>query len=163
MPDTMLAGGLTVKSLVWLGGSRATRQLEHAGLSGLPLGRAMTEMAAYAATHKHNTHGWPGTQRGTKRARTDGADGGGTSGDYDKDVKLSEGLAASLGKGKYAKQSDLTRGAMLRYLTQTGEVLFLSVLADSLSVEGLVWLGGSKAMAALTNKQIQIKSKYGTL
>ena len=135
-----------MKSLVWLGGSRATRQLEHAGLSGLPLGRAMTEMAAYAAwyaaTHKHNIDGWPGTHHGTKRARTDEADGGGTSGDYDKDVKLSEGLAASLGKGKYAKQSDLTRGAMLRYLTQTGEVLFLSVLADGLSVEGLVWLGG---------------------
>ena len=27
--------------------------------------------------------------------------------------------------------------------------LFLSVLADGLSVEGLVWLGGSKATAAL--------------
>ena len=50
----------------------------------------------------------PLTQRGTKRARTDGADGGGTSGEYDKDVKLSEGLAASLGKGKYAKQSEGT-------------------------------------------------------
>ena len=55
----------------------------------MPLGRAMTEMTAYAATHKHNIDGWPGTQRGTKRARTDGADGGGTSGDYDKDAKLS--------------------------------------------------------------------------
>ena len=104
-----------MEALVWLGGSRATAALEHAGLSGLPLGRAMTEMAAYAAayaaTHKHNIPGWPGTQRGTNRARTDGADRGGTRGDYDKDVKLSEGLAASLGKGKYAKQSDLTRGA----------------------------------------------------
>ena len=115
-----------MEALVWLGGSRATAALEHAGLSGLPLGRAMTEMAAYAATHKHNIDDWPGTQRGTKRARADEAGGGGTSGDYDKDVKLSEGLAASLRKGKYAKQSDLTRGAMLRYLAQTGEVLFLS-------------------------------------
>ena len=136
-----------MEGLVLLGGSGATAALKHAGLSGLPLGRVMTKVAAYAATH--NVGGWPGTQPGTKRARTDGADGGGTSGDYDKDVKLSEGLAASLGKGKYAKQSDLTRGAMLQYLTQRGEVLFLSVLADGLSVEGLVWLGGSKATAAL--------------
>ena len=100
-----------MEALVWLGGSNATAALEQAGLSGLPLGRAMTEMAAYAATHKHNIDDWPGTQRGTKRARADEAGGGGTSGDYDKDVKLSEGLAASLGKGKYAKQSDLTRAA----------------------------------------------------
>ena len=57
-----------MEALVWLGGSRATAALEHAGLSGLPLARAMTEMAAYAATHKHNIDDWPGTQRGTKRA-----------------------------------------------------------------------------------------------
>ena len=79
MPDTMLAGGLTVKALVWLGGSRATAALEQAGLSGLPLGRAMTEVAAYAATH--DIGGWPGTQRGTKRARADEVGGGGSSGD----------------------------------------------------------------------------------
>ena len=80
-----------MEGLVLLGGSGATAALKHAGLSGLPLGRAMTKVAAYAATH--NVGGWPGTQPGTKRARTDGADGGGTSGDYDKDVKLSEGMA----------------------------------------------------------------------
>ena len=51
----------SARVLVWLGGSNATAALKQAGLSDLPLARAMTEVAAYAATH--DIGGWPGTRK----------------------------------------------------------------------------------------------------
>lgn len=77
------------------------------------------------------------TGRGTKRARTEEEDSGGSSSEAgDNDVKLSSGLAAVLGKGTYVKESALTREAMLRYLKQKNDVTEVTLVKVSVQEMG---------------------------